>query len=65
MRQLVNDGDAYDAVLKRILTYIDPALRRGVLANTRWLTTVGMAGKTGAARPTTHHALIRRNHLRT
>jgi hypothetical protein len=64
MRQLFNDGDAYGAVPKRILTNVDPALRRGVLANTRWLTTVGIAGKTGAVRPTTHHALISRNHLR-
>ena len=38
MRRLVNDGDAYDAVLKHVLTNVGPALRSGVLANTTWLT---------------------------
>jgi hypothetical protein len=38
MRRLVNDGDAYDAVLKHVLTNVGPALRSGVLANTTSLT---------------------------
>lgn len=38
MRHVVNDGDAYDAVLQHVLTNIGPALRTGVLANATWLT---------------------------
>ncbi len=38
MNHLINNGDAYDAVLQHIMTNIGPALRAGILAKATWLT---------------------------
>lgn len=50
MTHVVNDGDGYDAVLQHVLTNIGPALRNGVLTNTRWLTLRRRRGETPSAR---------------
>jgi hypothetical protein len=37
MTPVVNDGDAFDALLQRVLATIGPALRAGILTTTTWL----------------------------
>lgn len=38
MNHILNDGDAYNAVLQHIMANIGPALRAGVLTKTTWVT---------------------------
>jgi hypothetical protein len=44
MAHVVNDGDAHDALLQRVLANISAARRSGILANTTWLTPCGATG---------------------
>ena len=38
MSPVVNNGDAFDAVLQQVLAKIGPALRAGILTTTTWVT---------------------------
>ena len=38
MAPVVNDGDAFDAVLQRVLANVGPALRAGILTTKTWVT---------------------------
>ena len=52
MGHVVNDGDAYQAVLQRVFANIGPARRRGVLPDTTWVTVRRHHSHSDAAQPT-------------